>query len=113
MNEIKCVMKDIEEKKKHDGMSRCAIFMETFIKQLPTKITSTHIQSDGGIYLPIKEGCAKQAMESLAHTYGIQHSSITSPKNVCIRISLTDDLSCLHAVPFSYSCDYVKRIFNQ
>jgi hypothetical protein len=113
MDEVKTSMMRIEEKKTRDDMTHCASFMEPFLQQLPSMLCTTRVQADGGIYLPIEKGCAKQALDLLTATYGIQHSTMTSPKNVCIRVALTEDLSQLHAVPFSYSCEYVKRVFNQ
>jgi hypothetical protein len=113
MDKVKTVMVRIEEKKTRDGMTQCAAFMEPFLQQLPSLLCPTQVQADGGIYLPIEKGCAKQVLDHLTAVYGIQHSTMTSPKNVCIRVALTENLSQLHAVPFSYSCEYVKRVFNQ
>lgn len=105
-------MRLIESQKQNRIKHECTTFIEQLLHQLPSLLHPSQLHQDGALYLPIKEGCASFVIQELQKK-GIHHSDVTSPKNKCIRIALTDDGSSLHAVPLSYSCEYVKRIFNQ
>lgn len=105
-------MRSIESQKRNQIKQECSAFMEQLRRQLPSLLHPSHLHIDGALYLPIKEGCAPFVVQELQQK-GIRHSDMTSPKNKCIRIALTDDGSSLHAVPLSHSCEYIKRIFNQ
>lgn len=112
MNSLFDAMRSIETNKQLHTTNKCSTFVEHIRQQLPSLLHPSQLHTDGAIYLPIQEGCASFVLEELRKN-GIQHSEISSIKNKCIRIALTDDQSRIHAVPLSYSCEYIKRIFNQ
>lgn len=102
----------VEAKKTQQITHECSAFMDHLRHQLPSLLHPSQLHQDGALYLPIKGRCVSFVLQELEKN-GIHHSNMTSSKNKCIRIALTEDHTQIHAVPLSYSCEYVKRIFNQ
>lgn len=112
MDALQKAMSSVITQREQTEKRACSTFIEQLRTQLPSLLHPSQLHTDGSIYLPIQEGCASDVLQ-LLETYSIHSSNMISHKNKCIRIALTDDRSQIHAVPLSYSCKYVKRIFNQ